>query len=63
MIYRCINFICAGLIENDRAANIDVLEANKSANKDEIKRLRDENKDLRKKLAHLSKVMDIISHI
>lgn len=43
------------ILQNDRAANIDVLEANKSANKDEIKRLRDENKDLRKKLAHLSK--------
>ena len=42
--------------ENDRKANIEVLEANKTANKDEIKKLRDDNKDLRQKYAQLQKV-------
>ena len=43
------------LLQGDRKANVDVLEANKSANKEEIKRLRDENKELRQKLALLQR--------
>eukprot|EP01042_Synura_sphagnicola_P023607 gene23607-30130_t len=42
-------------VENDRKANIDLVESNKNTNKEEIRKLRDENKELRKKLAHLSK--------
>ena len=42
--------------ENDRKANIDVLEANKNSNKDDIKKMREDNKDLRQKLAQLQKV-------
>jgi len=44
------------MLQNDRTANIDVLEANKSANKEEIKRLRGDNKDFRQKLAQLQRV-------
>lgn len=44
------------LIENDRKANIDVLEANKNSNKEEIKKLRDDNKEFRQKLAALQRV-------
>lgn len=43
------------MLQNDRKANVDVLEANKSSNKDEIKKLRDENKDLRQKYAQLQR--------
>jgi hypothetical protein len=44
------------MLQNDRTANIDVLEANKAANKEEIKRLRGDNKDFRQKLAQLQRV-------
>ena len=44
------------MLQGDRKANIDVLEANKSANKEEIKKLRDDNKDFRQKLASLQRV-------
>ena len=44
------------LSENDRKANIDVLESNKNSNKDEIKKLREDNKEFRQKLAHLQRV-------
>ena len=47
------------ILEGDRKANIDVLEANKAANKEDIKRLRDENKELRQKLALLQRVIII----
>lgn len=43
------------MLQSDRTANVDVLEANKAANKDEIKRLRGDNKDLRQKLAQLQR--------
>ena len=43
------------MLQGDRKANIDVLEANKSANKEEIKKLRDDNKDFRQKLASLQR--------
>ena len=39
------------LLQGDRRANVDILEANKSANRDEIKRLREENKEVRIKLS------------
>ena len=42
--------------ENDRKANVDVLEANKAANKDEIKKLREDNKEFRQKFALLQRV-------
>ena len=35
------------MLQNDRRANIEVLEANKSANKEEIKDLRETSKELR----------------
>lgn len=44
------------MLQSDRKANIDVLEANKSANKEEIKKLRDDNKEFRQKLASLQRV-------
>lgn len=44
------------MLQSDRKANIDVLEANKASNRDDIKRGRDENKELRKKLAQLQRV-------
>ncbi len=44
------------MLQNDRTANIDVLEANKAANKEEIKRLRGDNKEFRQKLAQLQRV-------
>ncbi len=44
------------MLQRDRTANVDVLEANKAANKDEIKRLRGDNKELRQKLAQLQRV-------
>lgn len=57
-IITVINFPC--VIENDRKANMEVLEANKAANKEEIKRLRDEGKEFRQKLAVLMKVAVLI---
>ena len=44
------------ILQGDRKANIDVLEANKTSNREDIKRLRDENKELRKKFAQLQRV-------
>lgn len=41
------------LLQGDRKANVDILEANKAANKDEIKRLREENKQVRMALSAL----------
>ncbi|CAM9580801.1 unnamed protein product [Pylaiella littoralis] len=41
------------LLQGDRKANIDILEASKGSNKEEIRRLRAENKDVRLKLSHL----------
>ena len=43
------------LLQGDRRANIDILEANKAANKEEIRRLREDNKDLRVKIAQLQR--------
>ncbi|CAM9343540.1 unnamed protein product, partial [Sphacelaria rigidula] len=43
------------LLQGDRKANIDILEANKNSNKEEIRRLRAENKDVRLKLSQLVK--------
>ena len=43
------------MLQNDRRANIEVLEANKAANKEEIKDLRDTSKELRQKLAQLQR--------
>ena len=48
------------MLQSDRTANVDVLEANKAANKDEIKRLRGDNKELRQKLAQLQRVSEIL---
>ena len=44
------------MLQGDRKANIDVLEANKSANKEEIRKLREDNKEFRQKLASLQRV-------
>ena len=44
------------MLQSDRKANIDVLEANKATNREDIKRLREENKELRKKNAQLQRV-------
>eukprot|EP01035_Chromulina_nebulosa_P014304 gene14304-18939_t len=43
------------MLQNDRKANVDVLESNKNSNKEDIKRLRDENKELRQKYAQLQR--------
>ena len=43
------------LLQGDRRANIDILEANKAANKEEIRRLREDNKDLRVKIAQVQR--------
>lgn len=43
------------LLQGDRRANVDILEANKSANKEQIKRLREENKEIRIKLSVLQR--------
>ena len=43
------------MLQNDRRANIEVLEANKAANKEEIKDLRETSKELRQKLAQLQR--------
>ena len=51
------------MLQNDRTANIDVLEANKSANKEEIKRLRGDNKEFRQKLAQLQRVCIILCSV
>ncbi len=43
------------MLQGDRKANIDILEANKAAKKDEVKLLREENKDLRLRLSQLQR--------
>ncbi len=43
------------LLQQDRRANVDLLESNKSSNSDEIRFLRDENKKFRLKLTQLQK--------
>lgn len=43
------------LLQGDRKANIDILEANKNANKEEIKRMREENKELRVRLSSVQR--------
>ncbi len=43
------------LLQQDRRANVDLLEANKCSNSDEIRSLRDDNKKLRLKLTQLQK--------
>jgi len=43
------------LLQGDRKANIDILEANKNANKEEIKRMREENKELRVRLSQVQR--------
>ena len=43
------------LLQQDRRANIDLLEANKVANGNEIRSLKDENKKLRLRLSNLQK--------
>lgn len=43
------------LLQQDRRANVDMLEANKFTNSEEIRSLRDENKELRLKLTQLQK--------
>uniref|UniRef100_A0A7S0SSE8 ODAD1 central coiled coil region domain-containing protein n=1 Tax=Chromulina nebulosa TaxID=96789 RepID=A0A7S0SSE8_9STRA len=43
------------ILQHDRKANIEVLEANKAGNKEDIKRLREENKEFRLKLAQLQR--------
>jgi hypothetical protein len=41
------------LLQGDRRANIEIIQANKDGNRDEIKRLRDDNNDLRKKIVSI----------
>ena len=41
------------LLQGDRRANIEIIQANKDANRDEIKRLRDDNKEIRMKVMDL----------
>ena len=43
------------LLQGDRRANIEIIQANKDANRDEIKRLRDENKEIRMKIANIQR--------
>ena len=43
-------------LENDRKANVEVLEANKASGKEEIRRLREDNKEYRLKVAQLQRV-------
>lgn len=43
------------LLQQDRRANVDLLEANKASNSDEIRSLREDNKKLRLKVTQLQK--------
>ena len=43
------------LLQQDRRANIDILEASKASNAEEIRSLREENKSLRLRLTQLKK--------
>ena len=47
------------LLQQDRRANVDILEANKASNAEEIRSLREENKGLRTKLKQLKKSPDL----
>ena len=47
------------LLQQDRRANVDLLESNKSSNSDEIRFLREENKKFRLKLTQLQKQLSI----
>lgn len=53
------------LLQQDRRANIDLLEANKQANENEIRSLKEHNKKLRIRLSNLQKsaVSDADSHL
>jgi chromosome segregation ATPase len=53
------------LLQQDRRANIDLLEANKLANENEIRSLKDDNKKLRIRLSNLQKsaVSDADNHL
>ena len=53
------------LLQQDRRANIDLLEANKQANENEIRSLKEDNKKLRIRLSNLQKsaVSDADSHL
>lgn len=43
------------LLQQDRRANVDLLESNKASNSEEIRSLREDNKKLRMKLTNLQK--------
>ena len=53
------DFLAWPYTENDRKANMEVLEANKGSNKEEIRRLREDGKEFRQKLAVLMKTAAI----
>lgn len=46
------------LLQQDRRANVDLLESNKSSNQEEIRYSREENKDLRVRLSQLQRAGD-----
>ena len=46
------------LLQQDRRANVDLLESNKSSNVEEVRFLREENKDLRIRLSQLQRAND-----
>lgn len=46
------------LLQQDRRANVDLLETNKGSNTEEIRSLRDDNKNLRLKLTQLQKTTE-----
>lgn len=48
------------LLQQDRRANIDILEISKASNADDIRLLREENKGLRIRLSQLKKTPDSI---
>jgi hypothetical protein len=43
------------LLQGDRRANIEIIQANKDSNKDEMSRLREENKEIRVKIASVQR--------
>ncbi|GMI36937.1 hypothetical protein TrRE_jg5505 [Triparma retinervis] len=46
------------LLQQDRRANVDLLESNKSGNQEEVRYMREENKDLRVRLSQLQRAGD-----
>jgi len=46
------------LLQQDRRANVDLLESNKTNNTEEVRYLREENKDLRVRLSQLQRAGD-----